>query len=295
MPLPKQIRQTVRDISALKIQGATNIAVSALKALDTLSNMTFPSRERFESVLAETVLALSSSRATEPAMRNSLRAVSNLPKGDLKTAQRALHKNITSLLTQQKKNKQETAKHLASLIENGDTIFTHCHSSTVTAGLKLAKKQGRRFAVVCTETRPRYQGRTTAKELDAARIPVTLVVDSAASLFVEQSTKVFVGCDSIEWGGSVLNKIGTFSIALLARHFGVPFYSVTESYKFSPGTRSAPETIEYRSPKEIWDEDIHTLNPAFDRTPARLLTSIVTELGVLPPRELVKRLRKIYA
>jgi len=288
------LSKTIRDISSLKIQGATNIALAAVTAVDSLSKKKFPSREAFDRELKLGLVALSMARSTEPALRNSLHTISTLPSGSLSSAQRALHRNVVQLLKKQKATKAKTAENVTSIIEDGDIIFTHCHSSTVTAGLKLAKKKGRRFSVICTETRPRYQGRITARELDAAHIPVTFIVDSATSLFLDQSTKVLIGCDSIEWRGSILNKVGTFSLALLAKHFSIPFFCVTESYKFSPETRSKEEQIEYRSPKEIWNDKIHTLNPAFDRTPPKYLTAIITEFGVLTPKKLLPKLRKMY-
>ena len=154
-------------------------------------------------------------------------------------------------------------------------VFTHCHSSTVTRLLAKAKADGKDFEVICTETRPAFQGRITAKELVDLGIETTFIVDSAARTFMKNVDIVVVGADAITSEGNVVNKIGTGGIAVIAREARVPFYVVSELLKFDPETLDGEcEKIEQRNPAEVWSEAPAKLvvqNPAFDVTPNRYI------------------------
>jgi ribose 1,5-bisphosphate isomerase len=184
-------------------------------------------------------------------------------------------------------DKEKIASFIANKIENGNTILTHCHSSSVTGGLIRAWKEGKKFSVICTETRPLLQGHRTAKELSEAGIPVTLIVDSAVSTFVSKANVVFVGCDVITAEGNVINKVGTLNVALGAKRVGIPFYVCGELAKFDPETLSGKnEEIEQRPAKEVWDkapENVKIANPAFDVLPSELITAFMTQEGIVPP------------
>jgi ribose 1,5-bisphosphate isomerase len=183
------------------------------------------------------------------------------------------------------------AKRLASygakLVPDGAVVLTHCHSSSSTKILIEAKRMRKKFSVVCFETRPRFQGRRTATELAEAGIDVTLTVDGAMNLFMKKADIVIVGADSVTSRGDLINKIGTSTLAHIARMNDVSFYSAAELSKYSPmtifGTR---EKIEERDPAEVWDKPPKGLtirNPAFEATAAKYINGYVTELGVIPP------------
>ena len=176
----------------------------------------------------------------------------------------------------------------ADLIEDGDVVLTHCHSKNVTEILKKAKRQGKDFKVIVTETRPKYQGIVTAKELSQAGINVIFCVDSAIGYVMKKVKKVLVGCDAILADGSVVNKIGTFPMAVMAKDFGVPVYVAGGTYKFDAETAfGKKEPIEQRDPKEVIDPKklpgVEIINPAFDITPSHLIESLITERGVTRP------------
>ena len=287
------IARTVRDIKSLKIQGATNIAIAAAAALKSLSTKKYYSTAAFKSDLSKAVFDLVSARPTEPALRNAIRFVIKLRESSVPEMQYALSKNVDAFIRKQHETKQKTVVNLANSVKPGSTIFTHCHSSTVTAGLILASKT-KKFKVICTETRPRFQGRITAQELTSAGIDTTMIVDSAASSFLKGCSRVYVGCDAIEYDGQIINKIGTLTIALLAKRFRVPFTVVTESYKFDPETKKKPEPIERRSPDEIWESKVKILNPAFDRTSPEFVASTITEFGELSVEKLLPKLKRMY-
>jgi len=201
----------------------------------------------------------------------------------------------------------------AEWVREGDAILTHCNAgSLATAGfgtalgvLYAAFEAGKRFRVFADETRPVLQGaRLTAWELKEAGIDVTLITDNMAGHFMKMGRidLVIVGADRIASNGDVANKIGTYSVAVLAREHQIPFLVAAP---FSTIDYSIPNgagiPIEERDPQEvtrIWNRlqiapsDIPAENPAFDVTPARYITAIVTERGVFAPRDIRKLNRK---
>ena len=191
----------------------------------------------------------------------------------------------------------------AELISPEATVLTHCNAgalATVDYGTALgvirsAYRQGRVRRVFADETRPVLQGaRLTTWELAADGIPVTLITDNMAGHFLAQGeiSCVIVGADRIAANGDVANKIGTYSLAVLAQAHGVPFYVAAPLSTFDPeipNGRAIP--IEERPAEEVTQiggvriapEGIEVRNPAFDVTPARLVSAIVTEAGILRP------------
>jgi translation initiation factor 2B subunit (eIF-2B alpha/beta/delta family) len=141
--------------------------------------------------------------------------------------------------------------------------------------------------VVCTESRPSYEGRTAAATLAQEGIRTTLITDSAAAHFMARVNLVMVGADSVS-GGGLVNKMGTYAIALAARDRGVPFYALCGTEKFLPTDypyfRIAPQ-----DPQEVWPEHpqgVEVLNLYFDVTPLEYVSAVITEQGMLAPGEL---------
>jgi ribose 1,5-bisphosphate isomerase len=183
-------------------------------------------------------------------------------------------------------------------IRKNSIILTHCHSSTVTKLLIDANKDGKNFEVFCTETRPVFQGRITARELITNGIKTTLIVDSAARSIIKEIDLVLVGADAITSEGNVINKIGTSTIALVAKEARKPFYVVSELLKFDPATVCGDyEKIEERDPSEIWKDAPGNLiikNPAFDVTRRDFIHGIVCEQGIIPPHSIFEVVRRNY-
>ena len=191
----------------------------------------------------------------------------------------------------------------AELIADGDTLLTHCNAGslatsgwgTALAPVYVAHRAGKKLHVFVDETRPVLQGaRLTTWELQREGIPLTLITDNMAGHFMRQGSikAVFVGADRIAANGDVANKIGTYSIAVLAQAHAIPFYVVaprsTIDLKLSSGEQIP---IEERNPDEITNirgvmiapAGIHVANPAFDVTPHFYLTAIITEAGIARP------------
>jgi len=193
----------------------------------------------------------------------------------------------------------------ASLIEDGDTIIHHCNTgalATVDWGtalgvIRTAHEQGKQIQVLVDETRPRLQGaRLTAWELQRYGIPFDLISDNAAGYFLRsgQAQKVIFGADRVAANGDVANKIGTYMLALAAFDNQVPAYSVVPTSTVDLSLKHGGQIpIEERNPQEVLDlkkgvrpivpEGTTARNPAFDITPNRLVTAIVTENGIVYP------------
>ena len=288
-----KIKRIIRDIKSLKIQGARNVAASALEGLIIAAKETkAKDMNSFLKELRKTADELAGSRPTEPMMRNLLNSSVAHAKRQMKEAKtvavlkKAVIGHEKKLLLQLQKDKKNLARYGAGLIPNGGLVITHCHSSTATGILIEAKKMRKRFKVVAFETRPRYQGRKTAKELADAGIDVTLSVDGGMELFMRKADIVLVGADSITSRGDLINKIGTSTLAHIARINDTSFYCAAELSKYSPKTMfGTRERIEERNPKEVWErppKGVKIRNPAFEATSAKYINGYITEVGVIP-------------
>jgi ribose 1,5-bisphosphate isomerase len=297
------VKVAAEKIRKLQVQGARNVAIAAIQALQTLAEQTkTKSKKSFVAELKETQAILYAARETEPLMRNAIRCLiiqlQNQETEKIDALKQNLINNTSQFLKDLDSSRERTAEIGAKRIKDGSTVFTHCHSSTVTRLLAKAKAQGKNFKVICTETRPAFQGRITAKELIDLGIETTLIVDSAARTFMNNVDIVVVGADAITSEGNVVNKIGTSGIAVLAHEARVPLYFVSELLKFDPETLSGEcEKIEQRNPAEVWSEAPAKLivrNPAFDVTPNRYISGIICEEGIIPPQAIVEVVRKRY-
>jgi ribose 1,5-bisphosphate isomerase len=206
--------------------------------------------------------------------------------------------NVSLFLQNLEASREHTAEIGAKRIRDGMLVFTHCHSSTVTRMIAKAKADGKNFSVICTETRPAFQGRITAREMVELDIQTMFIVDSAARFYMGDVDLVVVGADAITSEGNVVNKVGTSSIAVLANEARKPFYVVSELLKFDPETLNGEyEGIEQRNPSEVWNEapqKLYVRNPAFDVTPSRYIHGLICEEGIIAPQSIVETVHRSY-
>jgi len=290
-------------IKQLEVQGARNVAVAAIKAIETLAKETkAKNKKEFLKELSEAKEILFSSRETEPLMRNAVRLIISQVERNIHEKVEELTEIVTSASEQFLKNLENSKRKIAEIgarrIRNNSLVLTHCHSSTVTYLLRRAKLEGRSFEVICTESRPVFQGRITAKEMLELGVKTTLIVDSAARFFMNQVDLVLVGADAITSEGNVVNKIGTSMIALIAQEARTPFYVVSELLKFDPVTRYGDyEKIEERRQNEIWKNPPKNLiirNPAFDITRRDFVHGIICEEGIISPHSIIQVMHRKY-
>ncbi len=200
-------------------------------------------------------------------------------------------------------------EHGAGLLKEGDTILTHCNAGglatsgygTALAPIYVAQEQGKPVRVYADETRPLLQGaRLTAWELMQAGVDVTLICDNMAAQVMKEGRIdiVFVGADRIAANGDAANKIGTYGVALLAKAHNIPFYVLAPTSTIDPDAQSGAEIpIEERGAEEITEgfgrrtapQGVRVYAPAFDVTPAPLITGIITESGIFTPDSLIQQ------
>ncbi len=302
------IKTVADDIKTIKIQWATNIAKAGIDILaKEIKRQKFKDAKEFDTFLKQAVVLIKTARATEPMLFNGLKyCLANyksllVKKTVLKEMQEALFKICKSYV--QDIETEEALRPLigAKIIKKWWTIMTHCHSGSVIKVLVEAHKQGKKIHVYNTETRPLYQGRKTSADLVKAGVPDTMIVDDSAPFFIDNIYEsdididmLIIGSDAIKMDGSVYNKIGSFSLALSAWHSKIPVYVVGSLTKID--TENSVK-IEQRSGKELRAEApkwLDILNYAFDMVPAKFITGIITEYGIIKPKDIKKTVKKYY-
>jgi len=294
-------------IRTLAVRGAPAIGVAgAMGLVVALAAHVEEERERFLTSADELGRRIARVRPTAVnlswAIARMLR-VAHGTEGDPRAVLGALRGEATAILEEDREMCRRIGEHGVGLLTDGARVLTHCNAGALaTAGIGtalapvyLAAERGRRVAVFADETRPLMQGsRLTAWELGQAGIDVTVLADNmAASLMREGRVDlVIVGADRIAANGDVANKIGTYPLALAARHHGVPFYVAAPWSTVDPATATGDAIeIEHRAADELGlgfaspvsPRDAAVYNPAFDVTPASLVTAFVTDRGIVRP------------
>ncbi|MFP4402971.1 MAG: translation initiation factor eIF-2B [Nanoarchaeota archaeon] len=296
-------QKVLKDIKSLKIQGAENIAIEAVKSLKlVLKNSKATSIENLNKELNVAIKQLILTRPTEPAMRNSLNFILNSisvkNSNSIKDFTNELNKRINVVLTHFSDSKKKIIEVGSKKIKKSYIVFTHCHSSTVVDILINAKKRKINFEVHNTETRPLFQGRKTALELSKSNILVTHYIDSAAMFALKKADIVLIGADAIQSDGRVINKIGSLMFAEIAFKLGIPVYCCMNSWKFDPKTIfGEDEKIENRCSNEIWEKcpkNVKICNPAFDFIEPSKISGIISELGIYRPSTFVEVVERSY-
>ena len=294
-----QLDELIEAIQSLRVRGAPAIGIFAGYALYVLAHRLEKSGVQEE--LPRLGEALSNARPTAVnlswAVRRMLQAAQGQedPVAVLGRECRAIHEEDAAMC-------RAIAEHGLTLVNAGDGILTHCNAGqlatsqygTALGPILLGQERGIPFRVFADETRPLLQGaRLTAWELQRAGVDVTLICDNMASMVMKQGfvQACFVGCDRIAANGDAANKIGTSGVAVLAKHYGIPFYVLGPSSTMDCPT-GADIPIEERPGQEIgslWYREpmapagVKFYNPAFDVTDHALITGIVTETGVCYP------------
>lgn len=304
-----EIDKIYKDIKDLNIQGATNVAIATIEGMKLYADISsVQEKNLFYKEFFEVADMLSHARANEPLATNGVKYVkyffnkkfSVLP--ELATMKRELVSLTDDFLDIIGQSKKDLIEKSWRFFSNYNKIFTHCHSSTAVSLIKSIKQNKGNFEVVCTETRPKLQGRITAKSLLEARIKTTLIADSSAESFVINRGSVpveigFIGCDEMTLLGHAINKIGSWGIGMAFHYADKPFYVVTPFLKLDVDTNPQNIEIEIRESKELWEDApkaLHMYNPAFEVVDSGLITGYVTELGILKPGDIKKAAQENY-
>jgi methylthioribose-1-phosphate isomerase len=302
-----ELCEIVEAIQTLRVRGAPAIGVAGAIGLAVIADRAaVENPATFDAVIADAALALRSARPTAVNLAWAVDRV--LAAGQVGGARphlraAAMRAEATAILDDDIAMCARIGVHGATLLRAGMTVLTHCNAGALaTAGIGTAlapvytlHARGDAIRVFADETRPLLQGsRLTAWEMERAGIPVTLLTDgmSASVMRSGQIDAVLVGADRIAANGDVANKIGTYGVAVLARHHGIPFYVLAPRSTLDPHTASGDAMhIEMRDADEVRTlggvatapEGVAVHNPAFDVTPAALVTAIVTDAGVFHP------------
>ena len=295
----RSVSQIVKEISSLRIQGAQNIAKASLEAINFVVHSSHASSVvQFRKEISKASDSLIKARATEPLLRNYMKAVkASSQTSSLRESKEKVLATLADLTKYHGQAKVEITDIAQQKILKGSLIFTHCHSSTVTSAIIAAHKNKKRVTVANAEARPKYQGRITARELSDEGIMVHHMVDSAAGKAIKKADIMFIGADAIT-SYAVINKIGSSLFAQIAHQYDVPVYICAHALKFDPDTLfGKSEPIEERDAKEVWDKppkNVHIHNPAFDEVEQEHITGIISELGVFPLPAFIEEVRRQY-
>ena len=297
----------IRGAPAIGVAGAYAIALGALRIKAS-------SKAQFLQELKDVIRSIATTR---PTARNLFRALERMQRTaeagkDVEQIKKTLVAEAIAIHNEEAAATLKLSQLGADLIKDGFSILTHCNTGPLaTAGygtalgvIIQAHQQGKKLKVIATETRPLLQGaRLTAWELKEFNIPFTLITDSMAGYFMSKGEIdcVIVGADRIALNGDTANKIGTYTLAVLAKENKIPFFVAAPLTTFDPSLASGDEIpIEFRSPDEVTHiqgiaiapEGTEAQNPAFDVTPHPFITAIITEGGIIrePYEEGIKKI-----
>ncbi len=304
-------------VKQLQVRGAPAIGVFAGYAMAVLAHYNeADSYEAFQKEFDRQADYLNTSRPTAVNLSWALKRMKKFVadhKENLSDLKQDLIAEAKRIDAENLEMNRKIAEYGVTLLHEGDGILTHCNAGylaclgygTATAPMYMAQEKGMNIHVYSDETRPLLQGaRLTSYELYKAGIDVTSICDNMASIVMKQGKIqcVMVGCDRIAANGDFANKIGTSGVAILAKHYGIPFYTLGPSSTIDFNTPTGDDIhIEMRDPEEIgtmWYKEpmilpgIKKFNPSFDVTDHTLVTGIVTERGIVYPpfRENLKKL-----
>ncbi len=297
--------QVAEAIKKMVIRGAPAIGVAASMGIAICaSTLKIKDKKEFIKRVEEACDLLSTTRPTAVnlfwAIERMKRVLKDNIKEDIDTIKTKLRDEAQKIYKEDLETCKKIGEYGSTLIEENYTILTHCNAGALaTAGygtalgvIRSAHNQGKRIQVIACETRPFLQGaRLTAWELKKENIPVTLITDNMVGHVISEGMIdcVIVGADRIALNGDVANKIGTYTISIVAKNHNVPFYVAApiSTIDFNcPNGKEIP--IEKRNPEEVTHlgkqriaPDVEVYNPAFDITPAKNVSCIITEIGII--------------
>lgn len=300
----EEIREAIQTLA---VRGAPAIGICGAMGLPvSLAGHAGESRDAFRARARATARDIAATRPTAVNLSWALERVvdrAERTQGGSEDMLEAMRQEATAILEEDRAMCLRIGDAGADLLPEGARVLTHCNAGALATGglgtalapIYVASSRGKKVSVLATETRPLLQGsRLTAWELARAGIPVTVITDSAAASRMRAGgvDVCIVGADRVVANGDVANKVGTYALAVLAHHHGIPFYVAMPSSTIDPSLASGDQiTIEERDPREVSTlggrsvtaEMAAVGNAAFDVTPAELVTAFITDRGVVSP------------
>jgi methylthioribose-1-phosphate isomerase len=301
---PLQVFEAIKE---LKVRGAPAIGVAAAMGIALgAMKIEYSDKDEFISKLNDVADLLASSRPTAKNLFWAIEKMMVVAKSGDDAPDKIINKLRIKALQIYEEDiaiNKKIGENGATILKSGETVMTHCNAGALaTAGygtalsvIRAAVEVGKDIRVIATETRPLLQGsRLTVWELMEDNIDVTLITDSMSGHFMKDGkiNKIIVGADRISANGDVANKIGTYNHAVVAKENNVPFYVAAPLSTIDADTKCGDDIpIEERNPIEVREfmgttstvKDVQVFNPAFDVTPNRFVSGIITECGILYP------------
>ena len=281
-----------------RLSGATELAKRAAIAVLNWTEQT--ASMAFSTWKAELMAFASSLHAAQPAMAPLFNLANDLLLALESTARPEegrprVRRTVRAFVEHIEQAHNRLATVAVPLLTRGARVLTFSSSSTVLAVLLEAHAQQRLSTVFCTESRPMLEGQHLAHRLSSAGIAVEFGIDAAISMFARRSSVALVGADGLTEQG-VVNKLGTTSVALVARHTGTPCYAIGDRHKWLPAAAEPPDLDRLRPVEEVWAAapvGVTVRNAYFERTPLELFTGIIGEQGLLSPGALLRELQRV--
>jgi len=284
----------IQSIAVDRYHGAEWLSNAALGTMIAIAlNASADDADELRETLKSYARRMAESRPSMTPITNKLGMFySRLPEGAaLNEFRAAATKSASMIIKESRKDRSRLVENAKSVLGEPATVFTISDSSTV-ADVVLgvgAKNVG------ATESRPQRAGRNLAERLAGEGVNVLLVVDAAAAMFMESADVAVVGADSVLYDGGFVNKVGTRMVALAARDQGVPFYVVCSTSKFNVmNYLGRGVELEEKDPPEVAElEGVNVRNPYFEVVPGRLVTGMITEMGVMEPLDIRRRMEEM--
>ena len=293
-------KMVIRGAPAIGVAGAMGLALGAY-SIRSKSKTTF--LDRFKKIADEMLLARPTAVNLRWAIERMESLVKKMVEQPVNEIKSALKQESEKILAEDIAINRMIGKNGQGLIPNGATILTHCNAGALATGgygtalgvIRAASENGKDIQVIADETRPWFQGlRLTAFELMEEGIPVSVIADNAAGFLMRKKmiNLVITGADRIAVNGDVANKIGTYQVAVLAKTNRIPFYVAAPLSTIDPTIKNGDMIpVEERNPEEIikfgkiqiGPSGVRALNPAFDITPAKYVSAIITEKRIIRP------------
>jgi translation initiation factor 2B subunit (eIF-2B alpha/beta/delta family) len=293
--LTTESEQLIKDIEDMKVKGAYLITKVALEALGLRAHELAAQGEAPAPALRAASSRLVASQPSMACVANGCGYVLGALSDDLPPDQvvEALAQRSQAFLAAFDEAQQRALDVGARLVRDGEAIFIHSYTGTLLETFRRARALGKQFRIFATESRPYCEGRFMVSELLKLGIPCTIVTDASIGSYIGRADKSLVGSDSILVNGNVVNKMGTYLLALACRERGVPLYASGNIFKLSMASLRGDEVRMLRrgddgavaiAPQGLpADAPITVENTIFDETPARFFAALITDQGVLPP------------
>lgn len=284
----------IQSIAVDRYHGAEWLSNAALGTMIAIAlNASADDADELRETLKSYARRIAESRPSMTPITNKLGMFySRLPEGAaLNELRAAATKSASMIIKESRKDRSRLVENAKSVLGEPETVFTISDSSTVAdVVLGVGAKN-----VVVTESRPQMEGRNLAERLAGEGVNVLLVVDAAAAMFMESADVAVVGADSVLYDGGFVNKVGTRTVALAARDQGVPFYVVCSTSKFNVmNYLGRGVELEEKDPAEVAEiEGVNVRNPYFEVVPGRLVTGMITEMGVMEPLDIRRRMEEM--